>query len=119
MIFIKHIEYFRTDRDPLEIMRITLPYGGSGVILTDQEGEKKFLPAKVVRELVQGRRFCRRGHEDVIIGMADQAAELLGLQFSAWEHMEDAVEASHASIRKIRDASLWTRIKWVFTGVNV
>ena len=123
MLLIKNIEFYETDRDPVQIIRQSGSYEAIQVI-SDRGG--CVVPLSEVRELVYGRRFVRPSDgTDLVVGVSQQAQDVLGLQYEAWQNMSDALDtcqaASAIKSREIEDAkkaTLWTRIKWVFNGYS-
>jgi len=80
---------------------------------------------EIVKDIIRGRRFRRpRDGTDVCIGIASDPSDLLGLQYEAWDNMESEWNRQRGLTnmverdrRQLLGANLWTRIKWVFTGV--
>jgi len=83
-------------------------------------------------ELIKGRRFVRPSDgTDIIVGVSNQAAEAIGLMYEGWDNMEKELLSLLRSRRKLdaegimlkstllklKAATFWQRIKWVFTGV--
>ncbi len=104
MIVIESIKYFETDKDPWEIVKYTSPYEPIAV-----DDGNRYLDRTYYTECIRGRRFRRPDGEELIakisepsqkkingkyeltVGISEQAAEILGLQYTAWEAMESAL----------------------------
>lgn len=89
-----------------------------------------------ITEHLNGRRIYRRDGRDIIIAFDHESAEILGWQHEAWEEMERVIGNQSSKITAQRReieallkkqeelntllhrANLWTRLKWVFTGVK-
>ena len=123
MILIKHIEFCEVDRDSVSIWARINPYGAVEVL--SDHGETT-VSVSEIRELVRGRRYQRPSDgTDVVIGMSQQAQDVLGLQYEAIETMRDDVDRYHRlfmsernKVEAAKRASLWDRIKWVFQGYS-
>ena len=88
-------------------------------------------PSTMVSEVVTCRQFVRSDGTDVMIGMSCEAADVLGLQYEAWNEMERNLESQNqkftdlcrqvgrmgAKLYTIHQARWWTRLKWLFRGV--
>ena len=86
MIVIEHIKYFKVDRDIAEIMQMR-PFEAISVI-TDA-GKDYMSSEDLQKEIIRGRRFVRPyDGTDVIIGTSKQVADLINIQWEAWEEME-------------------------------
>lgn len=86
MILIKKIEYLETDRDPFELISYGGPYG-TVKVLSDKGAVA--VPVSQVIELVKGRYFTRPDGIEINVGLSKQAAGVLGLQYEAWNSMEE------------------------------
>lgn len=132
MIVITKVEYITTDRDPHEIQSMIYDSRCRPLELSTSDGESKFMDIAVSTELVRGCRFDRytprRGHKSMLIGMTKAVQDVLGMQYEAVSTMNERAEEDSrmvaASAKKLnhlksqmKNASLWSRIKWVFTGV--
>ena len=121
MIVIKNVEFYETQKDPIEIVSQSGPYEAIEVL---SERGNCIVPVSEVREWIYGRRFQRPSDGvDVVLGLSKQAQDVLGLQYKAWENMSAELChyhcANHAYQKKIENAqkaTVWTRIKWVFSG---
>ena len=126
MIVIKNIEFFETQRDTAELVYRT-SLGHPAVCNSGAT-----VPLNEVMELIKGRRFVRPSDgTDIIVGVSNQAAEAIGLMYEGWDNMEKELLSLLRSRRKLdaegimlkstllklKAATFWQRIKWVFTGV--
>ncbi len=96
------------------------------------DGGKDVMPIKIYRELVRGRVFVNRNKQKVCIGMTNEAGEILGLEYEAWENMNRSLDAvrhevsdlrtklsqAQTTLTRIHNGSWWVRLKWLFTGVR-
>ena len=118
MILITKIEYTEVDGDVREIFQHK-----RRPIFRNNHRER--VDEKVVREVVRGRRFCRPDGREIAVGLSEQAADVLGLQYEAWRELEQRAE-NHRNremnldweLLAIKKAGFWTRLKWLFTGVQ-
>ena len=124
MILISRIEIIDTgDQDPYKIISMHMP--DSTVPIMTQDGPDAVKCSHII-ELVKGRRFVRPSDGlDVMIGCSRQAQDLIGIQYDAWKSQERLSEGYRnriddliTTLVKFRKASLWTRIKWVFSGIS-
>lgn len=84
----------------------------------------EMVEAKVAQELVRGRRFRRPNDgTDIVIGCSNQAQDVIGLQYEAWESLEKDRDhwhtqcvASRLKIDSIKKAGFWERLKWLLRG---
>ena len=132
MIVITNIEYITTDRDLHEIQSMVYDSRCRPLELSTSDGESKFMDIAVSTELVRGCRFDRytprRGHKSTLIGMTKAVQDVLGMQYEAVSTMNERAEEDSRMVAvaskklnhlksQMNNASLWNRIKWVFTGV--
>ncbi|MCP4408813.1 MAG: hypothetical protein GY807_13830 [Gammaproteobacteria bacterium] len=82
-------------------------------------------------ETVRGRRYIRPDGTEIVIGMTEQAQDVIGIQYEAWENLQGMCDANRAEsdrlvrvISKLQErfeaaecATVWDRIRWVFQGV--
>ena len=94
-------------------------------------------PQIITEEVVRGHRFRHPIKGDFIIGFKNEAAEILGLQFEAFENLSNDnyilnqkivllkkdIDASKKTIDTIKDtiknAGFFKRLKWLFNGIDV
>lgn len=119
MIVIKNIEYIETDKDPLEIISTKMPHNLVGYTNKDAP-----ITVEYLTELIHGRRFVRPDGRTLYIGVSEQAQEVIGIQYGAWNtkerEMQEWVSAYQREKTKVdmyRSAKLWKRIKYLFTGI--
>lgn len=124
MLVIKRVEFFETDRDPLDVLYHSNPnlpvYGVNGTI-----------EFELFRELIRGREFVRPSDgKRLVVGCSKEAQEVLGMMYEAWEEMQDRIESLEADKRhlthflgrvsqkleEIRNETFWQRVKRVFRG---
>ena len=87
MIVITKIETIETHEDWIEFAHLNLPqlkYVNPGEFLSDKE--------YFIRELVRGRRFRKPNGEEIIIGITNQASEILGILYESYDNMNQVVE---------------------------
>lgn len=80
---------------------------------------------KVVEETIHGRRYVSLSRGiDVVVGIKGEMAEILGLQYAAYESMQNAasylqkvVEKQTKELSAFYCASFWKRLKYLFTGI--
>ena len=124
MLIIKNIEFIETDRDPYEILSHQMSSYQAIEVMTDKG--KDFIGGTELRELIRGRRFVRPSDGlDIMIGVSKQAQNVIGIQYEAWENMEESHnlaidKATHTAnkLAKLKKSNLWKRIKFVFTGIK-
>jgi len=131
MLVVTKIETFETPMDTAQLERF--------IYANPQKPE--YLPidgepvnVQVLKEVIRGRRFVHpKKGIDVTIGMSSQVAEVLGLQYEAFEelqrqrnfwyeqHGEEFQRAEKMKWRldRIKSYGLWKRIKCVFTGMKI
>jgi len=132
MLVITNIEYIQTEMDPYTIERMLYDSHGGPMELATADGSAKFIDIQTTVDLVRGCHFnhytLRRGHKSQLIGMTQAVQDVLGMQYEAVSTMnERAAEDAEREAQAIKNhkhlknqmdnASLWNRIKWVFTGV--
>lgn len=117
MLLISKIEFLDVDVDVHTIFEVKpwepLPLKGGEMV-----------EAKVAQELVRGRRFRRPNDGmDIVIGCSKQAQDVIGLQYEAWESLENDRDywhtqcvASRLKIESIKQAGFWKRLKWLLRG---
>ena len=132
MLVITKVEYITTDRDPYEIQSMLYDSRCRPLELSTSDGESKFMDIPVSTEIVRGCRFdsytVERGRKSMLIGMTKDVQDVLGMQYEAVSTMNERAEEDAKMVAKatkklkhlksqMDNASLWSRIKWVFTGV--
>lgn len=123
MIIIKNIDFIETDRDPYEILSTTIPYQPIHVVSNDGP---ETIDHTILRELIRGRRFRRPSdRKDMIIGVSEQAQDIIGIQYEAWDRLDEECQkwSDRCSYltnenKAIKETGLWNRIKFVFTGIK-
>ena len=123
MIIIKSISYIETPRDTEEVC-LREPPETKIPVYTERGAE--LCEVREIRTLIRGRRFVRPSDgQDIVIGCYPDVERLLGMQYDAWENMEYDLRAAnkqansiHFLYNNLKKATLWSRIKWVFTGVK-
>ena len=129
MLVVKSVDVMVANRDPMYLWRkakdeLVSAKGRYGGVVAEE--------VDMWQEVIRGRSFINRHGQQVYIGMAKEAGEVLGLEFEAWEGMESRwnderrlsseafkrLRKAHGQLERLHQASLWTRIKWVFTGVT-
>lgn len=121
MILIKNIETIEIDRDPVEILKYNNPFQPVPV-----NGNTAMEPIEVIKEFVHGRLFCRPSDgKEINLGMTKQAQDVIGIQFEAWEYLENLLSEcrnyanmKNQQIEKIKSATFWKRLKWLFYGYS-
>ena len=122
MRLIQSVKYIEVNRDPYEIASATPP--GYQVQVNTGEGPR-FEDVCVLTELIHGRRFVDPlSGTEVVLGVAKEVQELIGLQYDAYETLEKEVQTwvacssrLRAEVNRLKAAGFWSRIKWVFTGI--
>lgn len=99
----------------------------------------ELMSREYVQEIIRGRRFITpKG--SIIIGVTKEVQELLGITYEAWENVNQELgrlgRENSGLIRRLveeraktcsledevlslKQASLWVRIKWLFTEVKI
>lgn len=123
MILITKIEYCQTDRDAYEIYHSDLYEKSEPLFSCNSVSPRTPVSDSVVREVVRGRRFVRPDGLEVMVGMTEQAADVLGLQYEAWQELEDRANENWALyhnhkrvLEATKKAGFFTRLKWLFMG---
>lgn len=118
MILVKNLEIIETDRDPMEIVSMHLPHDYIPV-----NGGEKAIPCKQLRELIRGRRFRRPDGKDMIIGMTRQVQDIIGIQYEAWDTLNEALDSYRIQARKyesaldnLHNSGFFKRLKMLFIG---
>jgi hypothetical protein len=108
MIVIKDVEIIETPLDHFEIARIP------DCILEDEYG------FDIKKEVIHGKTFVNKNGSSVVIGMSTNAQDVLGLPFEAFEDMNSHISRLRKEkaecAKVIKEAGLWSRIKYAFTG---
>ena len=121
MIVIKHIDFYQTAND-LNTIRC---YEHR----ENRWNELAFDACKnnvnIKTELIKGRIFIRPDGTELIIGCSKQAADVIGIQYEAWDNLQQehlkaarARDDAYAHIRELSEASFLTRLKWLFIGIQ-
>lgn len=125
---IRNIDVFETDRDPCAILMEKEP--GSQYVGNFDGSD--MMPIEQFHELIYSREFVRPGGSRIRIGTSKQAADVLGIQYEAWDSMNAALETSNMErgkgwqlvwkqrkeLDKIKQAGFWQRVKWLFVGIK-
>ena len=123
MIVIKSVEVLESERDVMQTQELCYDPRTFEIPFFDHKVED----VKVVRELIKGRRFVHPERRiDVVIGMSSKVGEILGLQYEAFESMQNSIatlqetnSAIFDEIEEIRSFGFWKRLKCLFTGINM
>lgn len=133
MLVVTKIETLETPKNITEIERMIYDYKGHFGTCEWVPLEGQPVNLKVLKEVIRGRRFVHpKKGIDVVIGMTSQVAEVLGLQYEAFEELKnqrDFWSEQHIEELRNHDKSLkqlnemeswgiWKRIKCVFTGIR-
>ena len=86
MIVIKNIDYVTVDNER-EIRFDMYPRHLPCMSAYDPDKILKF--DTVETEIVHGRRFVHPDGTDIVIGMTSYVQDLLGIQYDAWDNMQD------------------------------
>jgi len=120
MIIITKIEYIQIERDVHEL--ICCSYDPDAEPLYPANSDEPVSP-KEVQEIVRGRKFRHPDGREIRVGMSEQAGNLLGLQYEAWQDLEERLIVSlRTSLRLSREiqaakhAGFLTRLKWLIKG---
>jgi len=88
---------------------------------------------KIKREIINGIRFVRpKDNIDIVIGMDKHAQDLIGIQYEAYEILEEnnlqlnnelfrlnkMIICLKNKLDKIKQASFLTRLKWLLKGID-
>jgi hypothetical protein len=90
------------------------------------------ITGEVYLDNIRGREFVDQRGRRICIGMTKEAQEVLGLQYQCWENTLASLErlrvdlanrgsdlvAAHERLRRIKTASFWDRLRWLFVGVD-
>ena len=116
MILVESIKFMEVPDDIWEIVHMRSPYDGIEVITADGE---RVVATNLILELVTGRRFRRPSDgTDIMIGWSEDVQKLLGMPMECWENQEEHRNQLIAENNRFRQAGLWQRFKWLFTGVK-
>lgn len=122
MIVVKRVEVETFDKDPIVVNHFPVPDPPVSAL-----GNGKIKPLDVRQEVIKGKAFRNAEGEEVIIGMSNEAQELLGIPFQAFEDMRLWLEQTRRDLegclqdhikykQKVRQAGFWERLKYLFTG---
>jgi hypothetical protein len=83
------------------------------------------MPAqKIVKEVVDGKRFYVDGQE-VVIGATVEAQKEIGILFEVYENQSREISSLYRRLGEFQDrvskaerAGFWKRLKWLFKGVK-
>lgn len=121
MIVITDVKFMEFDRDEM-ILAFRDPY--RGIDVRTHEGYET-CSAMELQELVRGRRYVRPDGQELVIGVSKQAQDVIGIQYEAFDTLRKESDRYFTEIismqeemRKVRSASFWVRLKWIFTGVK-
>ena len=124
MLVIRKVEFLEVNKDPLELLATTQP--GMPV-----ECGEELVPVDFFKELIRGRRFVRPSDGiDIIVGCSRQAEEVIGLQYEAWDNLQNAYAAEQINhhrttsemyeyksrVDEMFRSSFWQRLKWLVIG---
>ena len=110
MIVITEIKTIETPYDWLEYTRANLPE-------VAHIGDRELIENKefFIRELVKGVRFRKPNGEEIVIGITNQASDVLGIVYDAYHNMNQAIEEQIRLKNKYRD-NLSKAAKWINTS---
>ncbi len=133
MIIITKVETVETEIDP-----IRLPiYDKDDMLFPPHVSEP--LPTKTYLEIIKGREFIKSNGERIFIGMRNEAEEVLGIYYDAWDELHKQINGLyrciHSSanviddtrmernekekeIEKIKSYGFWKRLKCLFVGIH-
>lgn len=94
--------------------------------------EKYITTGEVREELIQGTRFKRPDGTEIVLGISSSAKKVLGLGYEVFSNQRRTIETLHSNVLYernkrgkaenqlflIKHAGFWTRLKWLFTGVQ-
>lgn len=133
MLVITNVETIEYDApDGVDRVRLDIHPPPRGYPQTPLDG----LTAKqhdVYSEIAHSRVFVRPDGVRIKIAATIEAQDKLGLMYQAWDkmeeelgytrrHLQSAISDSidrDLTIRKLKAASFWTRLKWLFSGVSI
>jgi hypothetical protein len=121
MILITKIETLTTDKDFAEVIKMS--HDSFNEYIPFKERVEK---AEVIREIIHGRRFVDpQRNLDVVIGITDEAGEMLGLTHDAFENLEGEREQYRlerdvikCELESIKAFGFFKRLKCLFTGIK-
>lgn len=144
MIVIRNIDAYEVANDIETVLGGKYPDGL--IDIKDPTGQRNER-VSVITEHIKGRRYERTDGTTIVVGFSQQAQEVIGITYEAWENADKTImELSqrnallHRQIedyrteikeatrsmetisyiqKQITQARWLTRIKWVFTGVYV
>lgn len=93
----------------------------------DSNGE--YASKDVIIKTIRGRRFRRatngRVVQDVVVGIAQDPSNILGLQYEAFDRQEETINlqstqitALKSEIKAVKNAGFLTRLAWLIKGYN-
>lgn len=85
MTLISNIEVIETDCDPIEIISRSKGFPDYAPV----NGGSDMVSIERLSELVRGRVFCRPDGSRITIGNTKQAADIIGIQYEAWEEVQE------------------------------
>lgn len=130
MIVIKHIDFLEVQGERYEFRHRYISGNNLLMEVGTANGTAEAL-VEEVRELIVGREFRDPSGRTVVVGVSKQAQDIIGIQYEAWENqskmIEDLilecsaiqikVEQKEKELSKIKSASFWDRLKWMFFEV--
>lgn len=125
MILVKSIEVIEVESNDFH----TIQYCNPDTMIRVNKG-RDMLPASVLLELVRGQRFVRGDGTEIVIGMAQPVQDILGLQFEAWENLQNdwsiadnsrviagrLAKGYQLELEELSSAGFFERLKMLFTG---
>ena len=125
MIVITEIKILETQHDWIEFAYSNLPqlkYTSPGELVADKE--------YFMKELVRGRRFIKPNGEEIVIGITNQASEILGILYESYDNMNRELISGMDELRSCRSylsdckydlldlsgwikISIWRKLYWL------
>lgn len=136
MIVIKSIDFFEVQGERHEFYNRYIK-GGNPIMTVDTAAGTDQVMVEEVAELIKGREFRSPGGRSVVIGVSNQAQDIIGIQYEAWENQSRMIEELSRDngqltikadqlhrqneeklfeLNEIKAASIWVRLRWLFFG---
>ena len=98
----------------------------------------ELMTVEAVTEIIRGRRF-QTPKGNIVIGLTQEVSEILDIHYEAWRAKDKLIDEQSQQIYELTykgrdlelqnvgyklkldeltEASLWTRIKWIFRGIK-
>ncbi len=126
MILIKSIETIEVEGD---LHNIYQNYGHQGHVPCYKNGaEPSSESIEVIQELVRSKHFVQADGQRVYIGQTKAVADVIGIQYEAWDSMEKRLEEvrsklfnascdlvkSNNELSVLKNLSFWAKLKGLF-----